>query len=129
MPETGILLTLAFDVMLAALAVPFVLGHFWRRASTAAAVTAIVVGSVVRLTFFVLTPTIYGVPNTLLYIDNTLVTEAVDGWSTMLTAALSLLAFAVVALLRRPAAAEPGAVNAEAATWDDRRRVALDHRG
>ena len=43
-PETGILLTLAFDVMLAALAFPFIFGHYWSRASTAAASLLVFVG-------------------------------------------------------------------------------------
>ncbi|PRC61481.1 hypothetical protein C6A85_08600, partial [Mycobacterium sp. ITM-2017-0098] len=36
--QTGILLTLAFDLMLACLVVPFILGLVWRRGTTAAAV-------------------------------------------------------------------------------------------
>lgn len=101
-PQTGILLTLAFDVMLAALVFPFIFGHYWRRASTAAAVAAIGVGSVLRVGFFVLTPTIYGVPNTLLYLPNSLVGEGFDGWATVIAAAASLLAFVAVALTHPP---------------------------
>lgn len=101
-PETGILLTLAFDVMLAALAVPFIFGHYWSRARAPAAVAAIVVGSVLRVGFFVLTPTLYGVPNTLLYLPNSLLGEGFDGWATILAAAGSLATFIVVALTRRP---------------------------
>jgi solute:Na+ symporter, SSS family len=107
-PQTGILLTLAFDVMLAALAFPFIFGHYWSRATTAAAVAAITVGTILRITFFVLTPTIYGVPNTLLYIPNSLVGTGFDGWATMLAAAASLVAFVTVALARRPAAGKVG---------------------
>jgi SSS family solute:Na+ symporter len=101
-PETGILLTLAFDVMLAALAFPFILGHYWSRASATAAGAAIAVGSVLRVGFFVLTPTIYGVPNTLLYIPNPVLGEGFDGWATVLAAAASLGTFVVVALVHRP---------------------------
>lgn len=101
-PQTGILLTLAFDVMLAALVFPFIFGHYWRRASTAAAVAAIGVGSVLRVGFFVLTPTIYGVPNTLLHIPNSLVGEGFDGWATVLAAVASLVAFVAVAFVRPP---------------------------
>ncbi len=101
-PETGILLTLAFDVMLAALVFPFIFGHYWSRASTAAAVAAIAVGSVLRIGFFVLTPTIYGVPNTLLYIPNSLLGEGFDGWATVIAAATSLVVFVAVALTRGP---------------------------
>jgi SSS family solute:Na+ symporter len=106
-PQTGILLTLAFDLLLACLLVPFVAGHWWpRRATAAAAVASVVVGLVVRLTLFVATPTIFGAENTLLYIPNQLVGEGMDGWATFIGFAASLLAFVVVALLlpaREPA--------------------------
>jgi SSS family solute:Na+ symporter len=59
-PQTGILLTLAFDLMLAGLVVPFVLGHYWSRITTGAATAAIVVGVGVRLVLFAMTPTMYG---------------------------------------------------------------------
>jgi len=65
-PQTGILLTLAFDVALAGLLVPFALGVYWSKANKPAALAAIITGSVTRLV-----PTIYGVENTLLYIPNT----------------------------------------------------------
>jgi solute:Na+ symporter, SSS family len=108
-PQTGILLTLAFDLLLASLVVPFVLGLYWRRGGAAAAVAAIVVGVGVRLVSFVLTPTIYGVENTLLYIPNDVVTSAVDGWSTFAAGAASLVAYVAVAAVsrRRTPAAEP----------------------
>jgi SSS family solute:Na+ symporter len=109
-PQTGILLTLAFDVMLAALAVPFIFGHYWSRANAAAAAAAIVVGSTLRLGFFVLTPTIYGVPNTLLYIPNPVVGTGFDGWATIIAALGSLVAFITVVMAEPPAAkmAAPG---------------------
>jgi solute:Na+ symporter, SSS family len=70
-------------------------------------VAAIVVGIGVRLVFFVLTPTIYGVENTLLYVSNDVVSSAVDGWSTVWAAVASLAAYLVVATVtRRPAADE-----------------------
>lgn len=103
-PQTGILLTLAFDLLLASLVVPFILGLYWSRGGAAAAWAAIVVGIGVRMTFFVLTPTIYGVDNTLLYIPNEWVTPAVDGWSTLLAGAASLVAYLVVAVVSKPSA-------------------------
>jgi SSS family solute:Na+ symporter len=106
-PETGILLTLAFDVMLAALAFPFIFGHYWSRSTTAAAVAAITVGTILRVAFFGLTPTIYGVPNTLLYIPNSLVGGGFDGWATVLAAAASLVVFVGVTLARPPVASAP----------------------
>jgi len=98
-PQTGILLTLAFDLMLAGLIVPFVLGHYWSRVTTAAAAAAIGVGVGVRLVLFVLTPTIYGVDNTVLHVPNTLFGPSFDGWPTFIAPACSLLAFVAVALL------------------------------
>ncbi|MFI6294969.1 hypothetical protein ACIBEJ_25495 [Nonomuraea sp. NPDC050790] len=102
-PQTGVLLTLAFDLMLACLAVPFVLGMFWRRGCARAALAALSVGLVVRLTLFALTPTMYGADNTLLYVPNTLVGAAFDGWPTFIALAASLLTYALVALIGPPA--------------------------
>ncbi|MET8798830.1 sodium:solute symporter family protein [Nocardia sp. NPDC004568] len=105
-PQTGILLTLAFDLMLAALIVPFVAAHLTSRITTAAAVAAMVAGLGVRLVLFVLTPTMYGVPNTVLHIDNSLIGPGFDGWPTFLGFLASLLAFLgtlAVQRLRRPA--------------------------
>ena len=56
--------------MLAGLVVPFVFGHYWSRITAAAATAAIVVRGRRRLVLFALTPTMYGVENTLLYIPN-----------------------------------------------------------
>ena len=61
---------------------------------------AIVVGLAVRLTLFVLTPTIFGSDNTLLYIPNGLITKDFDGYPTFIGLGASLLAFVVVALVR-----------------------------
>ncbi|WP_037067812.1 sodium:solute symporter family protein [Pseudonocardia acaciae] len=114
-PQTGILLTLAFDLMLAALVVPFVFGHFWSRITPAAAVASIVAGLTTRLVLFVLTPTIYGVGNTLLYVPNGLVGAGFDGWPTFVAAALSLVAFVVTALLTSGRAPRAVAGNAPVA--------------
>ena len=43
--QTGILLTLAFDLLLACLTVPFILGLVWRRGTTTAALASIASGS------------------------------------------------------------------------------------
>lgn len=97
--QTGILLTLAFDLMLAGLVVPFLLGMFWKRGGTRAAVAALAVGLTVRLTLFVLTPTMYGVLNDVLHVPNSLVDASFDGWPTFYAAAASLLAYVVAALV------------------------------
>lgn len=118
-PQTGILLTLAFDLMLAALIVPFLLGLFWRRATTAAAAAAIAVGCLVRLVLLAFTPTVYGVDNTLLYIPNGLVGAGFDGWPTFIALAASLIVFVVAALTgsrrRSDADAVPAAVSSPSA--------------
>lgn len=109
-PQTGILLTLTFDLLLASLVTPFVLGVFWHRGDTRAVIAAIVAGISVRIGFFVLTPTIYGVDNTLLYIPNDTVSAAMDGWTTFIAAAVSLAAYVGVALVSKPADARSHAV-------------------
>lgn len=101
-PQTGILLTLAFDLMLAGLIVPFVLGHYWSRITPAAAGAAIAVGVTVRLVLFALTPTMYGVENTVLYVPNDLIGASFDGWPTFIAPLASAAAFVLTALLAPP---------------------------
>ena len=101
--QTGILLTLAFDLMLACLAAPFILGVFWRRPGVSAALISAGVGFVVRIVFLALTPTLYGVPNDLFYVPNTLVTADFDGWATIVAAFIGFGTYVTVgALHRRP---------------------------
>jgi SSS family solute:Na+ symporter len=100
-PQTGILLTLAFDLMLAGLVVPFVFGHFAPRVTTGAAVAAIAVGVSVRLVLFALMPSFYGAENTLLYVPNSVVGAGFDGWPTFIAPITSLLAFLAVLLATR----------------------------
>ncbi|WP_129336609.1 sodium:solute symporter family protein [Cellulomonas endophytica] len=98
--QTGILLTLAFDLMLAGLAAPFIIGMFWRRPGAVAALTAAGVGLAVRLVLLALTPTLYGVPNDLLYVENTLVGAGFDGWATLVSGAVGFGTFVLVGFLR-----------------------------
>ncbi len=97
-PQTGILLTLAFDLMLAGLIVPFVLGHYWSRITPTAAAAAIAVGVFVRLMLFAVTPTMYGMENTVLYVPNDVFGPGFDGWPTFIAPVASLVAFVAVAL-------------------------------
>lgn len=97
-PETGILLTLAFDVVLAGLFAPFALGLFWSRANTPAALAAIVLGSGTRLALFALSPTTYGVENTLMYLPNDLIPASFDGLPTLISPLVGLGAFVILAL-------------------------------
>lgn len=96
-PQTGILLTLAFDVLLASLVVPFVFGLYWPKANAAAAMSAALAGFAVRVGLFALTPVLYGQPNTLLYWPNALVGARFDGWPTFLAPTVALGVFVVVA--------------------------------
>jgi Na+/proline symporter len=98
-PETGILLTLAFDIGFAGLLIPLVLGLWWSRANAPAALACIVAGSLTRLVLFVLTPTTFGVENTLLYIQNGVFTAGFDGLPTFISPLVGLAVFAAVALL------------------------------
>jgi solute:Na+ symporter, SSS family len=97
-PQTGILLTLAFDVVLAGLLAPLVLGLFWSKANTPAALAAIILGSGTRLAFFALSPTVYGVENTLMYLPNDMITAAFDGLPTLISLLVGLGAFVIMAL-------------------------------
>ncbi len=106
-PQTGILLTLAFDLMLAGLIVPFVAAHLTTRITTAAAAAAIIAGIGTRLVLFALTPTVYGAENSLLYIENSLVGPSFNGWPTFIAFAASIVAFLTVLLLRPAAVPAP----------------------
>jgi len=99
--QTGILLTLAFDLMLACLIGPFLLGVFWRRSTAMGALVGMGVGLVVRLVFLALTPTLYGLPNDLFHVENGLVGEGFDGWATLLAGARGLAALVLASLASR----------------------------
>ncbi|MFH0750684.1 MAG: hypothetical protein V2B17_02495 [Chloroflexota bacterium] len=51
-PEPGVMLVLAFDVVFAGCLVPLVLGLFWSKANTSGAMASVVIGSGLRLLFF-----------------------------------------------------------------------------
>ena len=95
---TGMLLVLAFDIMLAGAFVPLLMGIYWSdMANTPAALTSMIAGSATRLFFFVLVPTTYAYENTLLYIPNDIFTASFDGLPTFIAAGVSLVTFVVVA--------------------------------
>ncbi len=105
MPEPGILLTLAFDLVFAGALVPLVMGLFWKR-DTAAALASLILATALRLVFFVLTPTCYGVPNQLLYFENTTIfaqthgpegVAILDGWISLVPPLFSLLLYVIMA--------------------------------
>lgn len=98
--QTGILLTLAFDLMLACLAAPFLIGLFWMRPTAQSALIGIAAGLLVRITFLALVPTLYGVPNDLFYIPNNLLDASADGWATLISAAVGFGVFVGASLLK-----------------------------
>lgn len=106
-PQTGVLLLLAFDMSFAGLVVPLIGGLFWPKATRQGALACIAVGSLSRLLMFTLMPTMFGVDNTLLYFPNDLFTADFDGFPTLISPLLGLVAFVAVSLLTyRPLSAE-----------------------
>ena len=97
-PAPGILIILSFDFLLAGAVVPFILGVFWSKSNTPAAIASLLGGSLTRLILFVLTPTFYGVPNSILHIGG-FFTSAFDGIPTLISPIVSLAIFVAVALI------------------------------
>jgi SSS family solute:Na+ symporter len=98
-PQTGVLLLLAFDMSFAGLVVPLIGGLFWAKSTPQGALACIAAGSLTRLIFFVLMPTMFGVDNTLLYVPNNVFTLDFDGFPTMISPLVGLIAFVVVSQL------------------------------
>lgn len=106
-PQTGVLLLLGFDLGFAGLVVPLLGGLFWSKSTRQGALACIIAGSVTRLTFFVLMPTMFGIDNTLLHIPNGVFTLAFDGFPTLISPLVGLIAFVAVSKLTyRPLDAE-----------------------
>ena len=95
-PETGILLLLAFDIGFAGLVVPLAGGLFWNGATSQGALACIILGSLTRLVLFVLMPVAFGIDNTLLHIPNDLFIPAFDGVPTLISPLVGLAAFILV---------------------------------
>lgn len=119
LPETGLLLVLAFDISLAGVVVPYVLGMYWSKANTPAALAAIAVGSVSRIGLFVLMPETYGLENTLLYVPNDVFTVAFDGYPTFVCLGLAFGVFVTVAQITHESDAPTPSPTAYNATADD----------
>ncbi len=124
--QTGILLTLAFDLMLCCLIPALFGGLFWKRSSTQAVFASAIVGLVLRLFFFVTVPTVYGVENTLLYIDNPFFTADMDGWCTFISFGCSLGVYLLVAAFCPRTEAQNELERAELAELDEERTVTAD---
>jgi len=101
LPAPGALLALTFDIIFASAFVPFVLGFYWKKANTTAAWWAIWIGMISRILFFVLTPTIYGKQNTILYIQNTIFTSTWDGFGTLIAPVIALVVYIIITLLNK----------------------------
>ena len=80
-PEPGVLLILAFDIVLAGCFVPLALGIYWKRSNTAGAVSSILVGGGLRLILYYQIPADYA------------------GFDTLIPPVVSLIVFVVVSLL------------------------------
>lgn len=60
-PQPGVYLILAFDIVFAGALAPLTLGLFWKKANMPAAVTSLIVGSALRLLmFFIIPPELAG---------------------------------------------------------------------
>jgi len=79
-PAPGIYLILAFDIVFAGALAPLTFGLFWKKANMPAAVASLLVGSFLRLTFFLSFP------------------EELAGLDTFIPPIVSFLLFIVVAL-------------------------------
>jgi Na+/proline symporter len=81
-PEPGILLVLAFDVVFAGCFVPLTLGLFWKKANTAGALAAVVIGSVLRLIlYFTVPPDLAGLDTLVPPVVSLLVMVTVSLWT------------------------------------------------
>ncbi len=113
-PQTGVLLLLAFDLGFAGLLVPLAGGLYWSKATWQGALSCIILGSLTRLVFFVLMPTAFGIDNTLLYIPNNIFTADFDGFPTLISPLVGLAAFIIISNLTRGSKVTPGRVQSEA---------------
>ncbi|MEM1254557.1 MAG: sodium:solute symporter family protein [Cyanobacteria bacterium P01_H01_bin.21] len=98
-PQTGVLLLLGFDLGFAGLVIPLLGGLFWAKSTRQGALACIIAGSMTRLILFALMPTMFGIDNTLLYVPNGLFTIDFDGFPTLISPIVGLIAFVVVSKL------------------------------
>ena len=98
-PQTGVLLLLAFDIGFAGLLVPLAGGLFYPKATKEGALACIIVGSLTRVVLFTLMPVTFGIENTLLYIPNPIFTNDFDGIPTLISPLVGLALFLVISHL------------------------------
>jgi len=101
LPTPGALLTIAFDIMFAALLVPFVTAFYSKKPNPQAAVYAIIAGAAARFVFAALTPTSFGVPNEWFYIPNDWFPASLDGLGTMVSPLVALVVYLAVVFVYR----------------------------
>lgn len=92
-PQTGVLLLLAFDIGFAGLLVPLAGGLFYPKATKEGALACIIFGSLTRIVLFALMPVTFGIDNTLLYIPNPIFTNEFDGIPTLISPLIGLALF------------------------------------
>jgi SSS family solute:Na+ symporter len=93
-PQPGVYLILAFDIVFAGAWAPLTLGLFWKKANMPAALASLIVGSALRLAMFFITPIEYA------------------GIDTMIPPVVSFVLFIVVALAtQKKYPGRPGIVN------------------
>lgn len=80
LPQPGVYLILAFDIVFAGAWAPLTLGLFWRKANLPAAITSLILGTSLRLLFFFIIPL------------------ELAGLDTMIPPVVSFVAFVIVAL-------------------------------
>jgi Na+/proline symporter len=79
-PQPGIYLILAFDIVFAGAWAPLTFGLFWKKANTPAALSSLIIGSSLRLVLFFLIPV------------------ELAGLDTLIPPVISVIIFVVVAL-------------------------------
>ena len=93
-PQPGVYLILAFDIVFAGAWAPLTLGLFWKKANTPASLVSLIFGSALRLVMFYITPVEYA------------------GIDTMIPPVVSFVLFIVVALAtQKKYPGRPGIVN------------------
>ena len=80
LPQPGVYLILAFDIVFAGAWAPLTLGLFWKKANLPAAITSLILGTSLRLLFFFIIPL------------------ELAGLDTMIPPVISFVAFVIVAL-------------------------------
>lgn len=94
-PQTGVLLLLAFDLGFAGLIVPLTGGLFYPKATKEGALACIIFGSLTRLVLFALMPVTFGIDNTLLYFPNPVFTDGFDGLPTLISPLVGFALFLI----------------------------------